>query len=88
MVEFDFIEDLYQRYRLKKLYKYIQFNKLWDVVNNVLSSYDRVLDDVYYDLEYYDNFLFSSDMSHIRTIAKYGWKKYFFEITKGNRIIN
>ena len=64
---------------LKKLYNYIEVNRLWETIKSIRSSYDDIVDDVYYDLEYNNNFQFSSDMSHIRTIAHHGWKKYLDE---------
>ena len=46
---------------------------------NVRSCYDDILDDAYYDCGYTDNFQFSMDMAHIRTIAKFGWDRYVNE---------
>ena len=73
---FEFIDDFYTRYRLERLYEYIDVNNLWETVRNISSSYDKNLDQVYLDCEYSEDFLFSMDMSHIRTIEMFGWDDY------------
>jgi len=77
---FEFIEDLEMRVRLQRLYLYIEKNDLRLVVDNIRSSYDNTLDNVFVDLGYNDDFQFSVDMSHIRSIVRYGWSKYLEEL--------
>lgn len=79
---FQFIDDFYTRHRLVRLFKYIEKNDMWDIVRGVSSSYDSILDKTFDDCGYTSDYNFSMDMAHMRTIGKYGWKKYFEELRR------